>query len=91
MEVNELFDRIEEKVKVLEEKEKCYVTKDSKWCVILLYFESALMFHWEVSIYYRHPISKRWVKLAEKPFRKYEDALKFYEECVEELKRRYEE
>ena len=87
MNVEEIFDEIEEKkkkVQKIKEKERYYITRDFTWQVMLGFSDFALLRKWHVSVFYEHEL------LAHKSFRKYEDALRFYEECVEEVKRRYE-
>jgi len=81
MNVKEIVDKIDE----IKNKEKFYTTKDWKWCISLHYCKWAIIKKWNVIISYRHET------VVEKAFRKYEDALRFYEQCVQEIKRRYED
>jgi len=85
MNVKEMFDKIDKELKAIDDvraKEKSYVGDDFSWLVTLYYND--LLSGWRVAVYYLG------VTVVRKPFEKYEDALKFYNACVSEIKRRYE-
>ena len=85
MNVKEMFDKIDKELKAIDDvmaKEKSYISADSNWVVSLYYND--WVSEWRVVVYYLG------VVMIRKPFEKYEDALKFYDSCVSEIKKRYE-
>jgi len=87
MDIKKIFDKIElekKKIEDIEKKEKHYITSDFKWRVGLIYSRLAIINKWRVYVAYGYET------VFSKNFRKYEDAVSFYEKCVEEAKRRWE-
>jgi len=85
--VREMFDKFEkkrEKIDKITRKERQYKVPETAIYIGLMYNDWALIRRWKVYVAYGLTI------VASRSFRKYEDALRFYEKCVEEAKRRYE-
>jgi len=86
MNVSRLFDQIDQRIKLAHEiksKEKVFISDNFLWSVHLMYNKAAMFKKWNVVVLYKDNV------MIDKSFRKYEDALKFYEACVREVKKRY--